>query len=335
MMDYPWLYPWKGFSIRGIDTILSDLKNATALLAGTFSLLNTYGYWLYNNKPDDEWGFMYPEKQDISFANRYPDLWPAVSQSSYFQKLTREYLVTSQYIIPLPEVRRSQKESYLILLSTITHEEMGTKMSTLLSSLFKIILYFSPVLIFISFFLAKITTQRNRYRQDLKQSALYDQLTKLPNRTLFKEQAEAQLELSSRYNRMMALAFVDLDGFKNVNDTFGHEVGDLLLKAVADRLKSCIRKADMVARIGGDEFIILLPEITSSDDCRIISEKVLASLSEEFTLKGSSARIGASIGVAIHSAGKDETLDDLTRRADNAMYEVKNSGKNSYRISGI
>ena len=276
---------------------------------------------------------MYSDKSSLTYGRRYPEHWEKISKESSWQELTREGLITSQFVSPLPEVRNHQDNRYFILLSVLTHEEMHTEILHLLGLLLKIFLFSSPILLLISFILSRALVQRDRYRRELKRSALYDFLTALPNRALFRDRSVTQLDHSNRYKRTMALIFVDLDGFKSVNDTLGHDTGDLLLKEVASRLKSCVRKSDSVARIGGDEFTILLAEIGDQKDCIRIAEKILRSLSEKFILNGKSAKIGASLGIAIHDPQCTETVDELLKRADEAMYQVKKSGKNNYKIS--
>ncbi len=167
--------------------------------------------------------------------------------------------------------------------------------------------------------------------EQLRNIALYDSLTGLPNRLLLDDRVEQALLRSGRNGKPCALMFVDLDHFKPVNDTFGHQVGDHLLKAVAGRLSACLRKEDTVARAGGDEFIIVLNELGSADDAALISDKVLHGLSQPFAVGGHELTISCSIGISVYPRdGKN--LTELMTNADIAMYQAKKGGRNRYRF---
>ncbi|MBI5429885.1 MAG: GGDEF domain-containing protein [Nitrosomonadales bacterium] len=134
-----------------------------------------------------------------------------------------------------------------------------------------------------------------------------------------------------RNNGRLALMFIDLDKFKPVNDTYGHGVGDLLLKEVAARMQQCVRESDTVSRIGGDEFVILLPAIEGERDASMVAGKVLHALSETFDLGGHSLSISSSIGIAIYPEHGDNELM-LAKHADIAMYHAKHGGRNNARL---
>lgn len=165
----------------------------------------------------------------------------------------------------------------------------------------------------------------------LKDLAYFDVLTGLPNRKLFFDRLTQCLELAKRYPHLFAVLFMDLDRFKEVNDTHGHDVGDLLLKEVALRLADCIRKSDTVARMGGDEFTIILPFITGEREAASIAQRVIESLSEPFTLNSITCSIGVSIGISLYPANGEE-VDALFKKADVAMYMAKGIGRSNYRF---
>jgi diguanylate cyclase (GGDEF)-like protein len=157
--------------------------------------------------------------------------------------------------------------------------------------------------------------------------ALYDVLTGLPNRKLIIERLSQALAKARREKTQGALMFIDLDKFKPVNDDFGHQIGDLLLKDVAKRLHECMRETDTAARLGGDEFIVLLPRVEGQHGAMVVATKILRALNRPFEIAGNSFRISASIGVALYpDHGSDEK--SLLKNADSAMYHAKNSGKN-------
>jgi diguanylate cyclase (GGDEF)-like protein len=165
--------------------------------------------------------------------------------------------------------------------------------------------------------------------EQLRNIALYDSLTGLPNRLLFDDRMEQAMVRSGRSGKPCALMFVDLDRFKPVNDTFGHHVGDELLKAAAGRLVNCVRKEDTVARAGGDEFIVVLGELTKREDAALIGGKILEQLSRPFSVERHELEISCSIGISIFP--KDgKTLLDLLNNADVAMYHAKKAGRNGY-----
>jgi diguanylate cyclase (GGDEF)-like protein/PAS domain S-box-containing protein len=175
-------------------------------------------------------------------------------------------------------------------------------------------------------------TERKRYEEQIKYQAYHDGLTGLANRGLFYEQVKQSIILAKRYHHMIAIMYVDLDGFKHVNDNFGHNIGDLLLKEVAKCLKECVRENDFVARMGGDEFTVILPQMVCYQEAELVAQKIQKTLNIPFDLEGSVVTISSSIGVSIFP-NHGEEVDALIKKADNAMYQAKASGKNTYRFS--
>ena len=182
----------------------------------------------------------------------------------------------------------------------------------------------------VSWLLALTLEQRKRYKEALTHSAGHDALTSLPNRTLLKARASLLESEARRYHFSYALMFVDLDGFKAVNDSFGHDDGDLVLQETARRLKACVRESDTVSRTGGDEFVILLHRIRKKEDAAVVAETILNTLSRTIPITGGEVCVGASIGIAVSRGEEPVPLGELLIRADNAMYQVKKSGKNNY-----
>ncbi|MBS0354402.1 MAG: EAL domain-containing protein [Proteobacteria bacterium] len=166
---------------------------------------------------------------------------------------------------------------------------------------------------------------------ELERLAHYDPLTDLPNRTLFHHQLQHDLDRAVRYERQLAVLILDLDGFKTVNDSLGHPVGDCLLQQAAERFKRCLRVEDTVSRLGGDEFAVILGDLGQDTDAVAIVKKILQALQEPFDLDGHAALITASIGIAI-APTDGRTPEELVRNADTAMYGAKEGGRNSYRF---
>lgn len=166
----------------------------------------------------------------------------------------------------------------------------------------------------------------------IKNMAYYDSLTKLPNRVLFSDRINEAIKLAKVNNQFVSVMFIDLDEFKIVNDTMGHDGGDYLLQKVSERLKEQVRETDTVSRFGGDEFIVLLNNINSCKDVPVIAEKVLSIFSSPFLIKEQEFFITASGGLSTYPLdGKDP--DQLIKNADLAMYEAKGKGKNQYSLS--
>ena len=179
-------------------------------------------------------------------------------------------------------------------------------------------------------------TKSHEAAGEIQHLAYYDSLTNLPNRRLLMDRLQHALEASSRNKHKGALLFLDLDNFKMLNDTLGHDVGDLLLQQVAQRLLSCARKGDTVARLGGDEFVVLLEQLSehemdAADFAKVVGEKILASLRHPYQLGANTYRNSASIGVALFN-GCGQTIDELFKQADIAMYQAKQDGSNDFRF---
>jgi diguanylate cyclase (GGDEF)-like protein len=171
--------------------------------------------------------------------------------------------------------------------------------------------------------------------EEVAQLAFFDTLTQLPNRRLFNDRLGQSLVRAKRDQASLALMFIDLDKFKPINDTYGHETGDLVLQTVARRIESVLRASDTAARVGGDEFLVLLTGLQSNADALAVAEKIRSALEQPFvTPDGLALLASASIGIAIFP-DHAQTGQDLMRLGDRAMYEAKNSGGNSVRMSDL
>ncbi len=173
-------------------------------------------------------------------------------------------------------------------------------------------------------------TDQKRLEMKLKQMAYYDELTDLPNRNLIQKHLKKTLARSRRHEYSFAVMFIDLDGFKAVNDKLGHECGDLLLVEVAERLNNLVREEDLTGRLGGDEFIIVFEE-TNANEVEQIAERIIASASKPYIINDNEANISPSIGISLYPKDGDD-IETLIKNADKAMYYAKNNGKNSYKF---
>lgn len=170
-----------------------------------------------------------------------------------------------------------------------------------------------------------------RKDEHVRHLAFHDALTELPNRSLLTERLERHFAMAEREQRGLAVMFLDLDRFKLVNDTLGHEIGDELLKAVAQRLRALVRQTDTVARLGGDEFVIMLDNPADRDEVTNIASRIIATVNGPMEFRGKSAQVGTSIGIAMYP-NDGHSPADLIKNADTAMYRAKNAGKNTYRF---
>ncbi|MBK7463233.1 MAG: EAL domain-containing protein [Betaproteobacteria bacterium] len=176
---------------------------------------------------------------------------------------------------------------------------------------------------------ARDITERKRAEETINFQAFHDLLTGLPNRTLFMDRLELALPQAKRRNQRVGVMFLDLDRFKLINDTYGHPEGDKLLQDFALRIRNCLRSGDTLARQGGDEFTVLLPDINNTEDVIMIAQKMLAELKQPFSVAEQDYIATVSIGIAIYPED-GETSEDLIRNADLAMYQTKSQGKNGY-----
>jgi len=172
---------------------------------------------------------------------------------------------------------------------------------------------------------------RKKAEEAIKYMAHHDALTGLPNRRLFNERISLEISRSQRNNQKIGVMLFDLDHLKNVNDSFGHSVGDLLLQSVGQRLVGLLRKSDTVARMGGDEFLLILPEMKQPQDAILTAERILSALSTPFLLDGNQINITTSIGIVFFPNDGTE-VDDLIKKADIAMYKAKEKGGNIYHF---
>jgi diguanylate cyclase (GGDEF)-like protein/PAS domain S-box-containing protein len=179
-------------------------------------------------------------------------------------------------------------------------------------------------------------TERKAAEEEIQTLAFYDALTGLPNRRLLADRLKQALASSARSGKAGALLLIDLDNFKTINDLLGHDVGDLLLQQVAQRLQSCIREGDTVARLGGDEFVVILEDLTeqpfeAAAQTEIIGEKLLATLNRPYQLAGREYRSTSSTGATLFS-GHQQAIEELLKQADIAMYQAKKGGRNTLRF---
>lgn len=311
-------------------------------------LVNKDGYWLSHPEVEKEWGFMFADRRHVSFTRQQPEIWKEILPCFSGQVFTSEGLYVFTTVSPLDshctssegsgdaygssDQKIAAEEYFWKIISFVSKKSLSGPLDKLKINLFEL-----GGLLFLlgavgAWFLAETFTRRGLYRAQLINMAHFDALTGLPNRTLFYDRLDQSLLLAKRYDRKCALLYVDLDGFKSINDTLGHTAGDELLTAVGQRMVGCCRTSDTIARLGGDEYAILLAEVADAKGAEVLAEQVLVAIKEPFYLKQQEAIIGASIGIAIFPE-HGQTADQLVTSADMAMYSSKGRGKNTYTMA--
>ncbi len=248
-----------------------------------------------------------------------------VQQIAQKSKSKKAFAVSSTYnyesivlsFVPIKEVTDETVAAYIV-----TYIESDYLDNIHLEEFYLIILFYAILFLLFIFGIYVIIN-----KEKLKNMAHYDTLTKLPNRLSFYIHFEHELNRAKRYKNQLGVLFIDLDGFKDINDTYGHAVGDKLLIEVANRLMLSVRGTDIVARLAGDEFTIILTDLKLSNEALGVAKKIIRELNKDFVIDNTVVNIGASIGIAIYPEhGSD--MDTLVQNADTMMYEAKNNGKN-------
>jgi len=324
-------------------------KTSQNSLVPSFNMLiNSDGYFLKGMRSEDEWGFMLPERKDKTFAHLFPDQWDEITRTPSGQFMSDQGLFTFTTYYPLTEGLKTSSgssEAFGSSVRLLNADQYNWKIVSFVphDAILGMTQQLSEVLLLTNAFfgllggvgiwlLSKSILRRQDAEYEIEHMAHFDLLTGLPNRPLLYDRMGVALANAYREKNLLSVFFIDLDGFKGVNDQFGHEAGDVVLKEVALRLQQCIRATDTAARIGGDEFVLLLPSITKLQDAEMIAAKVISALSKPITLNAQLEHsIGASVGVAFYP-DDGSTQDALLNNADAAMYVAKQNGKNNYHF---
>lgn len=272
--------------------VITDANNNIVNVNQTFTRLTGYkAEEIIGRNPR----FLKSNKQDPAF---YAQMWNSLLANGYWYGEVWN--------------RRKNGEEYaeMLTISTILDDEGKVK---------NFVALFSDI------------TLAKRHEGELEHIAHYDALTNLPNRILLSDRLSLALVQSQRRNKLLAVVFIDLDGFKVVNDTHGHKIGDILLIKLAERMQNALREGDTLARLGGDEFVAILVDLETPKDCEPVLKRLLASVSEPVEIEKITLHVSASVGVSIAPQDANEG-DQLIRQADQAMYQAKQSGKNRFHL---
>ncbi|MCR8642722.1 diguanylate cyclase [Paenibacillus sp. N1-5-1-14] len=321
------------------NKLLEYFKMATIDEYGTAELVNNDGYWMASNDADLDWGFMYPDRLHLTYAKMYPDEWGRISTLTKGQFVTESGLFTYDTIIPFLEPYEMDGVHVQFVTTdyswkVISHIPQSVIQSYKVKEIEKYIWMFAVVfvLILVISWLASMNVIRKKERKlELMQMAQYDYLTGLPNRMLFQTRLHEMLDVAKKTKQTLGVMFLDLDGFKQVNDMYGHDIGDMLLQRVGKRLQRCVTDSDIVARIGGDEFTVII-QVTSEHHIQHVARNFLDEMIRPIQIGEHTCQVGASIGISLYPDSAD-TVDQLMIQADSAMYQVKKSGKNGYHMA--
>ncbi len=323
------------------ERVVEELAHASRGRPGSLMLLNNDGYWLYAEDASLPWGFMFPEGADLRFQNRYPVVWEWMIEGDGGRFETEDGVFLAKRVDPLSRVAGSAMHPNVKPASrspawwVVSHIERVSIESLLRPGRLRrqaVYLVALSVAFVVSVVLTRSLAKGKRYRRELEFAALYDPLTGLPNRRLFFDRLAVGRASAERHRCAMAVMFVDLDRFKVVNDTYGHDAGDELLVQTAQRLQAALRGVDTIARMGGDEFAVLLSEVDSRETALSVAAKLRSVLTEPFALVAATVSIDASIGVSCAHPGVEPDPDVLLKRADRAMYTVKRAGRGGVRL---
>ena len=234
------------------------------------------------------------------------------------------YLDLDGRMLTWTRVRLPKSRAQLIFL----HDFEAGDMASMIQVYFRRLLipagFYIWLMVWMGYVLRYLTDELSRQKEEMEYLALHDTLSGLPNRNLLNDRLEKRIAVSQRDRGCFALAMIDLDGFKDINDTLGHDAGDAVLQEIARRLSACVRSVDTVARVGGDEFVLLLDDLDTAGSLDIC-QRAAAEIARPVSVRGSEVRVGASIGIAMFPR-HGEDVEMLTRHADQAMYAVKADG---------
>jgi len=325
------------------QAMLLSVAAAGAVSIGHPMMLNGDGYWLVTPNPPPGWGFMFEDRMEDRMETVYPEAWAAMQAAPRGSVRTDAGLFTFEVYQPLkdigncpdsggsPETAPAMREAgYTWILAS--HVPASVLSGIVRDSVITVVTIGVPMLLLLALgtrAMMIVVVERKRHRTRLETLARTDALTGLANRIALEDRLDQEIHQSNRHGRRFALVYIDLDGFKAINDAAGHAAGDQVLVDIARTLERCCRRVDLVARCGGDEFVVLLSEVSDEKGVCGVAEKMLAGIK---ALSWDGRTVGASIGIALWPDHAGDSAG-LMRVADEAMYAVKKAGKGTIRVA--
>lgn len=313
--------------------LIDTIKCIEGSAEGDIYLVNQDGYWLVGPSPENEWGFMFPQKSGGHIREQYPELWSYAQEEKDGQLVLGDNLFTFSTMTATPHAlhqasaypRLIESEHWLIV-SRVSLDGMGAEYSVVgISLVFALVVGFG----FVSWFWSSTRQKKYQAEMSLYRMATTDGLTELQNRRHFVHCVETEIERALRYGRSLSLVLFDIDHFKRINDTYGHDQGDEVLMALARCARKACREHDVVARVGGEEFAVLLPE-TEIEHARMMAERLREAV-EQLKIQSPAGEITCTISLGVTSMAPDDSeknFQTLFKSADLAMYQAKEGGRN-------
>lgn len=318
--------------------LLSQLDNISKNSSGNIMLLNKDSYWLFGDT-NKQWSFMFANKPQHRFKDQQPHIWQSMQTQAngIIENENNVYIyehltLLNDMLLPNNIANSLINRPEWTLINKVPLAKIESEFSNLKKLIIALYLGIMTLMIFVIYTFAIHTIKRRKYQAKVENYAYFDSLTGLYNRRIFLEQLDLEIIKATQLSCPLVLMYLDLDYFKPINDELGHGAGDEVLKEVAIRIKSCLRQQDIIARIGGDEFAAILPQLNDKKAIADIAERIITSINTPFTIFDQQCRLGISIGITT-SASETQTSIKLKTQADQALYEAKNSGRNCYRFS--
>lgn len=320
--------------------VLDRIRDEFRMGDGDLMLVSSDGYWLLNPNPELEWGFMLPERGAHRFSRSFSKEWQTIAGGEAGQFSTPKGLFAFKAFSPgcgIADfwncgVKVSPRTQKWLFVHQISREAVRRHHAGLKENLF---ILWAVMALFVAapaWILSSVFLKRRQTRHQMWRMANFDALTGLFNRSSFMHELKQAVVQGQRYRRNFILLYLDLDGFKNINDTLGHAAGDRVLQQTAGRFRAALRASDCVARLGGDEFCIIAREIGTVVEAAQVADKLIGAMAAPFDLDGRTGRVGTSIGIA-RFPEDDGSADGLLKLADQAMYAAKAGGKNCFCFS--
>lgn len=320
--------------------LIQHLEDAKTLSQGNIMMLNQEGYWLHGASPERLWAFMYKDNQQPRLSSLNPELWEALSKT-HSGSLEQEsgYYIFHRVILSQDERIQQFEQSTgdwpeWLLITFIDQTVVAKKSLERLNLMIIISILLAIVTGLGTYLYTRSQLKRTNAENKIRHMAEHDPLTGLYNRRHFMQELERALIHARKEKSSLALFYLDLDNFKPINDDLGHEAGDEALMLVSHRLSQMLRQNDTLARIGGDEFVLMIHNPHTQEQLEEIANRIIENLKHPLSLKGKQCQLGVSIGIAV-SRHNNENRDELLKAADMLMLEAKAKGKSCFCIGEL